>query len=316
MKRIILMVMAICLYLPVVRADSKPCYVVVESTGNYEQLTISAIATSLLRKFIDPNITPVPIAGFPEKACTYRINISEKTGAIKAFIFGTAISEYGTSELRAEKGLEQALLKAIYNGTLDKTTRGNICSSYKYLLNEECKAFTLAQQGLGLKDGVSESSGLQSTRLKLAVFPVYIHGEASGGFLRSGVDKRLLEGLNQMLQEDNHITISHSYYVDVHTLSKDISSFSSIEDKIWDGTFSKSINEPELYKIAVSLDVNYVCTFDVKALKNKKGRYMIYLFDITNNRKYSEQGEYDGNLVRKFNRSFKLLLGVAWQQRK
>lgn len=128
-----------------VHASQGKCYVVVESTGSYDNLTITSIATSLLKKYVDPNTMPAPLAGFSEKECHYRINISEKKGSIKAFLFGNSISDYGTSELRAEKGLEQSILKAVFKGIADRSKRQNICRDHQEMLFIECHGLSTTQ---------------------------------------------------------------------------------------------------------------------------------------------------------------------------
>jgi hypothetical protein len=66
----------------------------------------------------------------------YRVNVTEQTEGIKVFLLGKKISDYGTSNLRGEPGLEQAILRAIYKG-LDKQTSA-ICQKYGESLKDEC----------------------------------------------------------------------------------------------------------------------------------------------------------------------------------
>ncbi len=129
-----------------VQAANDPCYVDIESYGGYEKLVVSSIALTMIRQFIDPTVQAAPTSGFSEKACFYRVNISEKADGVKAFIFGEKISDYGDSGLRGEAGLEQALLRAIFKGTDDAQKHGSICNKYERILELECKKKMLSKQ--------------------------------------------------------------------------------------------------------------------------------------------------------------------------
>lgn len=117
-------------------AQQGDCYISVESAGSYDKLTVETISLTMLRQFVDAGIQPTPLGGFSEKDCMYRVNVTEQQEGIKVFILGKNISDYGTSNLRGEPGLEQGVLRAIYKG-LDKQT-SSICQKYGTVLDKEC----------------------------------------------------------------------------------------------------------------------------------------------------------------------------------
>lgn len=119
-------------------ADKRPCYIVVESTGSYERLVVSSIATTMIRQFIDSRVQPEPIGGISTKDCQYLVNVTEKSDGVKVFIFGENISEYATSALRGEAGLEQAFLRTVLKNAKDGNSKSAICTKYGNRLELEC----------------------------------------------------------------------------------------------------------------------------------------------------------------------------------
>ncbi|MBU2515254.1 hypothetical protein KJ966_28385 [bacterium] len=122
------------------------CYVFVENPGSYESLVVSSIALTMIRQFIDSTVEPIPISGFSDQACMYQVNIIEESAGLKAFILGKNISDYGTSNLRGEPGLEQAILKAIFMGVGDLSKKTDICRKYGKSLEEECKGIAVTEE--------------------------------------------------------------------------------------------------------------------------------------------------------------------------
>ncbi len=147
MKRFLLASAFLLLNVAVLSAEQKQCYVAVDSSGSYDQLTVTSISLTLLRQFVDSNVQSAPISGFSEKGCLYRINVTEQETGIKVFIFGPKISDYGKSQLRGEPGLEQAVLRGIFK-SLDKQI-DSICNKYGVVLKEECKEQAMTARGGG-----------------------------------------------------------------------------------------------------------------------------------------------------------------------
>ncbi len=151
-------------YSPLLAQQNK-CYVSVETTGSYEKLTVEAISLTMLRQFVDATVQPTPLGGFSENDCMYRVNVTEQQTGIKVFIFGQKISDYGTSSLRGEPGLEQGVLRAIYKG-LDKQT-SSICNKYGTVLNDECKS---ASSG-GTDEAATQMGGQQQAPPRPPISP-------------------------------------------------------------------------------------------------------------------------------------------------
>ncbi len=125
-----------CFFPFFVLAQQSECFVSIETAGSYDKLTVETISLTMLRQFVDSTIQPTPLGGFSEKDCMYRVNVTEQAEGIKVFLLGRKISDYGTSNLRGEPGLEQAILRAIYKGLNEQTNA--ICQKYGERLEDEC----------------------------------------------------------------------------------------------------------------------------------------------------------------------------------
>jgi len=139
-----------------------PCYVFVENSASYEKLVVSSIALTMIRQFIDAKVQPAPVSGFSDQSCIYQVNIVEESEGLKAFLLGQNISDYGTSNLRGEPGLEQAILRAIFKGVEEGPKRSAICQKYGKRLEAECQGSAGVQQDPSpsrLSQGPTPTSG-------------------------------------------------------------------------------------------------------------------------------------------------------------
>lgn len=125
-------------------AEQENCYVAVDNSGSYDQLTVTTIALTMLRQFVDPKIQPAPTSGFSNKACIYQVNVLEQEAGIKVFILGENISDYGKSQLRGDPGLEQAILRSILKSLNEQTA--TICKKYGSALETECQGKSSASK--------------------------------------------------------------------------------------------------------------------------------------------------------------------------
>lgn len=120
------------------------CYVLVDKSGSYESLTVSAISITLIRQFIE-DVQIIPGSGISDKEkCIYQVTVVDEREELKVFLFGPKISDYGKSKLRGEAALEQATLRAIYKSTNDQSTKDKICQKYGKALTYECQGKTTA----------------------------------------------------------------------------------------------------------------------------------------------------------------------------
>ena len=143
-------------------AEQENCYVAVESAGSYDQLTVTTIALTMIRQFVDPNVQPAPTSGFSSKACTYLVNVLEQETGIKVFILGAKISDYGKSQLRGEPGLEQAVLRGILKSLNEQTI--TICKKYGSVLEDECQGNS-ASVNLQVQDNSQGQNNSQNRRI-------------------------------------------------------------------------------------------------------------------------------------------------------
>ena len=139
-KQLILFTVMLIFSTALLSAEERACYVVVENPGSYDELAVTSISLTMIRQFVDSGVKPFPTEGISEKECMYRVNISENGDGLKVFIFGNKISDYGTSNLRGEPGLEQGVLRAIYKSLRNNSKEAiAMCQSYGTALEKECQ---------------------------------------------------------------------------------------------------------------------------------------------------------------------------------
>ena len=264
----------------------EPCYVVIESTGSYEELVVSSLSVNLLKKYIDPTIKLIPMSGISEKTCQYRINVTEKVTGVSVYIFGDKITDHGTSELRSEKGLKQSLLRSIFKGIQEELKREEVCREFQELLNKEC---------INYKS--SHSLNITKKTATLSFFPGYIKTKKKSGFIKKDKEHRVIESWNRYFESiSDKITITHSNYIYIHKSSEDIGRYGDIKKKIWKNSFNFETNDSLIFELGDKIGTDYVFTFVMEPFPGKKGgRFILYLFDIRSKTKFFEKGRWKPN---------------------
>jgi len=85
---------------------AKPCYLIVEKSGNFDSSIVQSMSESIISQYIEP-ISPIPKSGFSDKDCHYRVTITESQGGFTAAVSGR-ISAFGQSQKAGMDGLTQA----------------------------------------------------------------------------------------------------------------------------------------------------------------------------------------------------------------
>ena len=116
-----------------VQSDEK-CYVVVESSKDFDPSLLSNISISLISKFVR-DVEQVPPSGISLDSCQYHISISKNNDTTFVTFKGEGLNSYGDSKLTGSDGFQQSILKSLYRSLKDK--RDLICQDYGKLL-EEC----------------------------------------------------------------------------------------------------------------------------------------------------------------------------------
>jgi hypothetical protein len=103
------------------------------------------IGLSLISRYI-AEVKPLPPSGIPSDACIYNVLVTINEEKVISTITATDLNAFGESRKKGEDGVQESILKALYN-TLE-SKREEICNDYGSFLNQECSLF-LAKKELG-----------------------------------------------------------------------------------------------------------------------------------------------------------------------
>jgi hypothetical protein len=126
-----------------VPSDGK-CYVVVESSKDFDPSLLSNISISLISKFVR-DVEQLPPSGITSDSCQYQISVSKNDDTTFVTFKGEGLNSYGDSKLSGSDGFQQSILKSLYRSLKDK--RDIICQDYGTLL-EECNEVIEKQSGI------------------------------------------------------------------------------------------------------------------------------------------------------------------------
>ena len=151
------------------QSDEK-CYVVVESSKDFDPSLLSNISISLISRFLR-DVEQIPLSGITSDSCQYHISVYKNNDTTFVTFKGEGLNSYGDSKLTGSDGFQQSILKSLYRSLKDK--RDLICQDYGTLL-EECRS--------------NYSGGKKSTR-------------KWSGWERDPVFRRLMEKKKQFWEE-------------------------------------------------------------------------------------------------------------------
>ena len=136
MKHLLILISFLLLSSPVIGQSDEKCYVVVESSKDFDPSLLSNISISLISKFLR-DVEQLPPSGISLDTCQYQISVSKNNDTTFVTFKGEGLNSYGDSKLSGSDGFQQSVLKSLYRSLKDK--RDIICQDYGTLL-EECRS--------------------------------------------------------------------------------------------------------------------------------------------------------------------------------
>ena len=119
---------------PLFGQSDEKCYVVVDSSEDFDPSLLSNISVSLISQFLR-EVEPIPSEGVPNDSCLYDISVTKKGDTTFVTFVGKNLNSYGDSKLSGSDGFQQSVLKSLYRSLREK--RDLICEDYGSFL-EEC----------------------------------------------------------------------------------------------------------------------------------------------------------------------------------
>ena len=134
MKHLLIIFSILLLSYPVIGQSDEKCYVVVDSSDDFDSSLLSNISVSLLSQFLR-EVEPIPPEGVTNDSCLYDISVTKKGDTTFVTFTGKNLNSYGDSKLSGSDGFQQSVLKSLYRSLREK--RELICEDYGSFL-EEC----------------------------------------------------------------------------------------------------------------------------------------------------------------------------------
>ncbi len=133
---IIQMLISIFFLSPSLLAESDaPCYLDIENTDKIEPEIVKNLSSTLISKYIN-KISIIPNSGVSSKACLYQVSIKKSDETLLVTVSGHKINGIGESKKSGFDGIQQAILRAIYDG--GKEQRREICRDFSGKIEEKC----------------------------------------------------------------------------------------------------------------------------------------------------------------------------------
>ena len=134
MKHLLIFLSILLFTSPLFGQSKETCYVVVDSSEEFNPTLLSNISVSIISQFLR-EVEPIPPEGVSMDSCLYQISVSKEQDTTFVTFKGKNLNSYGDSKLSGTDGFQQSLLKSLYRSLRDK--RKLICEDYGTLL-EEC----------------------------------------------------------------------------------------------------------------------------------------------------------------------------------
>ena len=117
------------------QSSEKPCYISVNSSGEFNQVLLSNISTSLISQYIR-QVSPFPSGGLSgSNHCIYEVSVTKDGEKTFVTLQGKDLNSFGESNISGTDRFKESILRSLYRSQRDK--RGLICSDYLNIL-EEC----------------------------------------------------------------------------------------------------------------------------------------------------------------------------------
>ena len=136
MKHLLIILSFLLLSSPLFGQSDETCYVVVDSSEEFNSTLLSNMSVSLISQFLR-EVEPIPPAGVSIDSCLYQISVSKQQDTTFVTFKGKNLNSYGDSKLSGTDGFQQSLLKSLFRSL--RKYRSLICLDYGKLLSDECK---------------------------------------------------------------------------------------------------------------------------------------------------------------------------------
>ena len=146
---LIILISFLLLSSPLFGQSNEKCYVVVESSKDFDPSLLSNISISLISKFLR-DVEHIPPSGISLDTCQYQISVSKNNDTTFVTFKGEGLNSYGDSKLSGSDGFQQSILKSLYRSLKDK--RDLICQDYGTMI-EECGGVKFKKRQSGVLFG-------------------------------------------------------------------------------------------------------------------------------------------------------------------
>ena len=130
-KHLLIILSLLLLNSPLFGQSEETCYVVVDSSEEFNPTLLSNISVSIISQFLR-EVEPIPPEGVSMDSCLYQISVSKEQDTTFVTFKGKNLNSYGDSKLSGTDGFQQSLLKSLYRSLSDK--RKLICDGYGELI--------------------------------------------------------------------------------------------------------------------------------------------------------------------------------------
>ena len=136
MKKLILVISSLLIFVSFSYANENDCYVDLENKTKIDNDLILNISMSIISKFVT-KIMPPPVSGISYKNdCFYRVSLQSAGDELFLTFSGKGLKSFGSSKKKGSDGFKEALVLALLRGVEDQ--REKICREYGKDL-EDCK---------------------------------------------------------------------------------------------------------------------------------------------------------------------------------
>ena len=132
-KHLLIILSFLLLTSPLFGKSKETCYVVVDSSEEFNPTLLSNISVSIISQFLR-EVEPIPSGGVSKDSCLYQISVSKEQDTTFVTFKGKNLNSYGDSKLSGTDGFQQSLLKSLFRAFKNK--RHTICDGYGELLKE------------------------------------------------------------------------------------------------------------------------------------------------------------------------------------
>jgi len=116
------------------QSSEKPCYISLNSSGEFNQVLLSNISTSLISQYIR-QVEQIPSGGLSgSNHCIYEVSVTKDGEKTFVTLQGNNLNSFGESNIKGTDGFKESILRSLYRSQRDK--RELICSDYSGILLE------------------------------------------------------------------------------------------------------------------------------------------------------------------------------------